>query len=391
VSPLSAAAAVRLVTAREVRQRLRSRSFRVGTALVALLAAGLALLPAVVPAAGEHRWTLAVVGTAPASLQPSVDAVAAANSARITVRRDLGGDAADIVRRDDVDAALVDGHRVLVDAGGGSDLRRAMTAAVVRARLAGLVGDPAALKAARQVQVERVGEAHDSAAESVVRFAGVLVLFYAIATYGSWVLTSVLEEKANRVVEIVVSTIRPRHLLAGKVIGNGLAGLLQLSVMAAGALLAGQATGAFSDVPAGGLGTILATIGWFGLGFGFYAVGYAAAGALVSRQEDAQSAMTPMLMIAMTAYLLSVLVVNPEPGAVAATIISLLPPAAPMAMPVRIAAGEAPIWQVAVSVALMLGTTWLMVRVAGRVYAAGLLRTGARVPLRRALRGAGSP
>jgi ABC-2 type transport system permease protein len=391
VSPLSAAAAVRLVTAREVRQRLRSRSFRVGTALVALLAAGLALLPAVVPAAGEHRWTLAVVGTAPASLQPSVDAVAAANSARITVRRDLGGDAADIVRRDDVDAALVDGHRVLVDAGGGSDLRRAMTAAVVRARLAGLVGDPAALRAARQVQVERVGEARDSAAESVVRFAGVLVLFYAIATYGSWVLTSVLEEKANRVVEIVVSTIRPRHLLAGKVIGNGLAGLLQLSVMAAGALLAGQATGAFSDVPAGGLGTILATIGWFGLGFGFYAVGYAAAGALVSRQEDAQSAMTPMLMIAMTAYLLSVLVVNPEPGAVAATIISLLPPAAPMAMPVRIAAGEAPIWQVAVSVALMLGATWLMVRVAGRVYAAGLLRTGARVPLRRALRGAGSP
>jgi ABC-2 type transport system permease protein len=233
-----------------------------------VLAAGLALLPALVSDDGE-RWTLAVLGSAPAGLERIAGAVAADHDATLTVRRERGRDAAALVRRDDVDAALVDGRRVVVDAAAGAELRRIVSTAADRARLVAAAADPTAADTAQQVDVQRVGVEADSAGESVVRFAGVLALFFAIATYGSWVLNSVLEEKSNRVVEIVVSAVAPRRLLAGKVIGNGLAGLRQLLALAAAALAAGLAGGGLSELPAGGAVTILAALGWFVLGFAF--------------------------------------------------------------------------------------------------------------------------
>jgi ABC-2 type transport system permease protein len=389
VRPLGTIATIRLVARRELRQRLRARSYRIGTLVIALVAAGLALLPSLLPGAGEDRWTLAVVGSAPASLERVVGEMAVTDAATVDVRRQPGGDPAALVRGDDVDAALVNGRRIVVDAQAGSDLERIVTTAAVRARLVEAVGDRSAAASARQIALQRVGES-EGAEDWVVRFAGVLALFFAIATYGSWVLNSVLEEKSNRVVEIVVSTITPRRMLAGKVIGNGLAGLLQFVIVVGAGFAVAAATGALSDLPSGGAATVLATVGWFVLGFGLYAVGYAAAGALVSRQEDAQGAVTPMITVAMAAYLTSVWVVNPDPGSTAAAIVSQIPPVTPLAMPVRIGAGEAAAWEVALSIVLMLAATWLMIRLAGRIYANALLRTGARVPLRRALKGAGA-
>jgi ABC-2 type transport system permease protein len=385
--PLGARDTIRLVADREVRQRVRSRSFRVGTLVVALLAAGLALLPTLVPG-NDERFTVAVVGTAPAPLERVVRDIAAANSTAVTLRRETGGDPAALVRRDDIDAVLADGRRVFIDADAGATLERVVATAAVRARLVAAIDDPAAAQAAaRGVERREIGDAGDGTG-GLVRFAGVLALFFAIATYGAWVLNSVLEEKSNRVVEIVVATIAPRRLLAGKVIGNGLAGLAQLLVVAAVGVGVAALTGVLADLPSGGLATVVSTIGWFVLGFTFYAVGYAAAGALVSRQEDAQGAVTPMMMIVMTGYLLSLFVVNPAPGGVAARVLWLIPPITPFAMPVRIAAGEVPVWEVALSVVLMVLATWLMIRLAARVYVNALLRTGARVPFRQALRAA---
>ncbi len=385
--PLGAVATIRLVAGRELRQRLRSRSFRIGTLVFALIAAGLALLPVLLPDAGD-RWTLAVIGPAPESLDRVVGQVAAAHAATIDLRRTAGGDPAALVRDDDVDAALVNGRRVVVDSQAGTDLERIVITAAVRARLVAAVGDPSAAASARRVAVQRIGDSTD-VDDWLIRFAGVLALFFAIATYGAWVLNSVLEEKSNRVVEIIVSTITPRRLLAGKVIGNGLAGLLQFVTVVGAGFAVAAVSGALSDLPDGGAATILATVGWFALGFAFYAVGYAAAGALVSRQEDAQGAVTPMITVAMASYLLTVSLVNPDPGALSAAILSQIPPVTPLAMPVRIGAGEAAVWEVALSVVLMLAATWLMVRLAGRIYTNALLRTGARVPLRRALEGSG--
>jgi ABC-2 type transport system permease protein len=155
----------------------------------------------------------------------------------------------------------------------------------------------------------------------------------------------------------------------------------------AAALAAGLIGGTLFELPGTGIATALATLAWFLFGYAFYA----AAGALVSRQEDAQSASTPMIMLAMTAYLVSTVVVNPAPGSTAARVLSLLPPLTPLAMPTRIAAWEVAAWEVALSVVLMLLATWGVIRLGARVYTNALLRTGAPVPIREALRRRPSP
>lgn len=380
--------AIRLVARRELRQRVRSRSFKVGTVVITLLAAGLALLPSLVPDAAQRDWTVALVGPAPAPLEWGLEA---APGAAINVRRVDERDAAAVARRDDIDAVLVDGREIIVGPEGDDALVRVLTGAVARSRLiqelAGAGVEPGAVASTRDVPVRRLGDT-DEGDGGLVTLLGVLALFFAIATYGAWVLNSVLEEKSNRVVEIVVSTISPRHLLAGKVIGNGLAGLAQFTVVVGVAVIVAMAAGVLDELPTGGPATLISVIGWFVLGFGFYAVGYAAAGSLVSRQEDAQSAVSPMMTVVLTGYFVSIFVVNPDPGSTVARIVSLVPIVTPMAMPARIAAGEAAVWEVVLAVAIMVVATWVMVRVAARVYTAALLRTGGRVPVRQALHSA---
>ena len=121
-----------------------------------------------------------------------------------------------------------------------------------------------------------------------------------LAVYGQWVVTGVVEEKNNRVVELILSTVRPRHLLAGKVIGIGLLGLAQLALIAglAAVLLA---AGVF-DAPAALGGSLALVIPWFALGFALYAVAYAAAGALASRQQNAETAGQPVTYTILAAY-----------------------------------------------------------------------------------------
>ena len=137
-------------------------------------------------------------------------------------------------------------------------------------------------------------------AATLVAYAGSLLLLMSLAVYGQWVITGVVEEKNNRVVELILSTVRPRHLLAGKVIGIGLLGLAQLALVAglAAALLV---AGVF-DAPAELGGSIALVIPWFALGFALYAVAYAAAGALASRQQNAETAGQPVTYTLLAVY-----------------------------------------------------------------------------------------
>jgi ABC-2 type transport system permease protein len=389
----TAASQVRLVASREVRERTRSRSFRVGTVVVAAIAALLVVLPDVLPGGDDPEWTVAVVGEAPGGLAEALDAAAASASAEVTL---TGGDDAPpeaLLEDGDVDAVLVDGTSLVVD-GRDDQLEAVLRGAVAQARfeerLAGLGVDPqeaAGLTGAPLEVRDLDGDGDgDSSDREAMAFVGVVALFVALATYGNWVLTSVLEEKANRIVEVVLSAVSPRRLLAGKVLGTGVVALSQVLVVAAVLLVVAAATGALPDLPDSAGATAAALALWFVLGFAFYAVGYAAAGALVSRQEEAQSAATPMISIVMVAYFASLSLVVPNPDSAVARVVSLLPPVAPLAMPARIAAGEAAVWEVALAVVLMVVAIWLMVVLAARIYTNALLRTGARVPVREALR-----
>jgi ABC-2 type transport system permease protein len=214
---------------------------------------------------------------------------------------------------------------------------------------------------------------------------GLLVLFAAIAFYGGFLLVGVVEEKASRVVEVLLSRLRPTELLAGKILGIGLVGLAQLAMVAASALIALR----FSENPTAT--TTPSTIGWiviwFILGYGFYSVLYATAGSLVSRQEEAQSIQLPISAFLIVAYFISMQAAQ-APDGMAALVGSFLPPTAPMVMIVRVAHGGVPWWEIALSIALITAAIYGLIRLAGRVYAGAVLRTGPRLRLREAWRSA---
>ena len=206
-----------------------------------------------------------------------------------------------------------------------------------------------------------------------------------LALYGQWVLTGVIEEKSNRVVELILSTVRPRHLLAGKVIGIGLLGLAQIALVAglASVLLV---AGVF-DAPASLGGNLALVIPWFALGFALYAVAYAAAGALASRQQDANSAghsPSPTRSSPPTSSATSQL--SSDMNGMLANVLTVFPLTAPLVLPARSALVGVPLWEHALAVVLVLASIYALVRLAGRVYAQGVLRSGPRIDLRTAWR-----
>jgi ABC-2 type transport system permease protein len=196
----------------------------------------------------------------------------------------------------------------------------------------------------------------------------------------------VVEEKSSRVVELLLSRLRPQELLAGKVLGIGMVGLAQFAVVA-GSALAALALSHDTVAPMTTPGTIGWTVFWFVLGYGFYAVLYATAGSLVSRQEDTQSIQLPVTGMLLVAYFLA-FAATESPDSAAAVVGSLFPPTAPMVMIVRIAHGGVPWWQIVLSVGLMVITIYGMVLLAGRIYAGAVLRIGPRLRLREAWQGA---
>jgi ABC-2 type transport system permease protein len=226
----------------------------------------------------------------------------------------------------------------------------------------------------------------DRDSKAAVAFVAVLILYGQLFGYGVWVATGVIEEKSSRVVEVLLSAIRARQLMAGKIAGIGVLGLLQLIFIAAFAIALASVTGAI-DVPANSLSAAALTIGWFVLGFAFYAAMFAVAGALVSRMEELQNAIVPINLLVFASFLISIGALQ-DPDSTIARVASLLPISSALAMPVRMVLGSATPWEIVASLAIVIGSTALLIPLAGRVYAGAVLRTGAKVKLRDAWRAA---
>jgi ABC-2 type transport system permease protein len=226
----------------------------------------------------------------------------------------------------------------------------------------------------------------DRNSKAAVAFVAVLLLYGQLFGYGVWVATGVIEEKNSRVVEVLLSAIRARQLMAGKIAGIGVLGLVQLIFIAAFAVTLARVTGAI-DVPANSLSAAALTVGWFGLGFVFYAALFAVAGALVSRMEELQNAIVPINLLVFASFLISIGALQ-DPDSTLARVASLLPISSALAMPVRMVLGSAAPWEIVTSLAIVIGSTGLLIPLAGRVYAGAVLRTGAKVKLRDAWRAA---
>ena len=211
-------------------------------------------------------------------------------------------------------------------------------------------------------------------AETLVAYLASLLLLTALAVYGQWVVSGVVEEKNNRVVEIILSTVQPRNLLAGKVIGIGLLGLSQLALIAGLAAIL-LAAGVY-DTPAGLGGSLALVIPWFALGFALYAVAYATAGALASRQQNADTAGQPVTCTLLAAYFASYVAVSADMNGFLANALTVFPLTAPLVLPARSALVGVPISEHVLAVVLILASTYALLRFAGRVYAHGLLHTG---------------
>jgi ABC-2 type transport system permease protein len=217
-----------------------------------------------------------------------------------------------------------------------------------------------------------------------VAIAGSMLLLLSLAVYGQWVISGVVEEKSNRVVEVILSTVEPRHLLAGKVIGIGLLGLAQLTLVAglAAALLL---AGAF-DAPTALGGSLALVVPWFALGFGLYAVAYATAGALASRQQNADTAAQPVTYALLAAYFAGYVAVSADPDSLVSHALTVFPLTAPLVVPARSALVGVPWWEHALAVLLVVASIYALLRFAGRVYAQGLLHGGSAMGARAAWR-----
>ena len=380
---------VALVARREVRMRMRSRVFVGGTIVMTVLV----VVGIVAASLLAGRTTPVRVGFSGGSqaLERSFTATAAALGASVTVSEIADVTAGEAQVTAGTLDVLVTGSSTaptaVAKAAMPSNVESALSLAAEAARLSDAGLSPAAVTSAMAlVPVQLLQPPSPKNTEDVLASLALgILLWIALGQYGNMVAQSVVEEKATRIMEILLATIRPSRLLAGKVIGIGLVGLLQLTIVGAAALVAVQVTNV-AAIPALGVTSILVDILWFLLGFLFYATAYAAVASLVSRQEEIQSAVAPISILQIAGYLLMYAAL-PNPSGPLATVCSLLPPFAPILMAVRMAASPVPFWQVGLAIALIVasivGLTWL----AGRMYSNAALHLGTRVRFMDAFRG----
>ncbi len=389
---MNAWATIRLVAWREIRHRLRGRAFYLSTGLI---------VAAVLVAGVVHRQTaggggttdkVGVVGTVPAGFDAGL---AAASSKALAIHTVPFADA-DAARK-----ALVAGDvKAVVDAGKATVLypdkvdpalqallQETWAVGTVRAALAGAgLSAPqveATLTSARLGATtvttggnKTGGHKNDDAVAALVGIVGAIVLYIAIQLYGGLILVGVVEEKSSAVVEVLLARVRASHLLAGKVAGIGAVAMLQFAFVLAAAAVSLGISGV--HVPSGVWAALPWEAVWFVGGFALYGSLFALAGAMVSRQEDAQGAAIPVNVILIMGYLMMFGLVS-QPGKPAARVLSLLPPFAPLLMPARIAAGKATVLEIAVAVSLMTLAVVGLARASGHIYARLVLQRGRRV------------
>ena len=408
-----------LIMKREFRERVASRSFVIGTILFPLIMIALLLLPRLVGQGGS-AWTLALVNEAPAGVGERFVAALTRpaesrdeNTYRLVpvegtiaqVRETLVGQ----VQRKEIDGYVVLPADVLGKgmmqfrarkAGSFAvirDLRAAATRAVQseRLRTAGIDASAvAALVAPVQVDEARIsvrGEERVGAMSTFMTAYVLAFLIYLMTTlYGVTVMRSVLEEKTNRIAEVLMSTIRAYHLMAGKIIGVGSAAVAQVFIwMAIMTVIVTQShrlgerfrlPTTFLDALKVDAGTGVLLFLFFLLGFFLYASVFAMVGASVTSEQEAQSVQFFALMPLIAPLMFMQSILNAPLGQ-AATTLGLIPFTAPIAMPMRMASAPIPPAEIAASLALMLAAIAAVAWVAGKIYRVGILSTGKRPTL----------
>jgi ABC-2 type transport system permease protein len=397
---MSPASAVGLVASREIGTRVKSKAFRVSTVVMLLLiVAGILVIKLIAGGGGPD----AKVGVTTATAGFSAPLKAAGQAVgEVVETTQVADEAAGRAKLADgsLDALLTgDGKSVHVQVKKDLDgkianvLRLLSQQVAIDRQITALGGDPArfeaAIASAKFVEDPPLEEPYDYDGQQLVLgiIAGILI-YLSLMINGQSVAQGVVEEKTSRVVELLLSTIKPWQLMAGKVLGIGVIGLIQMLVIGVGGVVTGLATGVLTISVSAAVGTVVWLIVWYLLGFFMYSIVFAALGALVSRQEDVGGATMPALMFVVAGYVIGISVLPSDPGNTFVEVLSVIPVFSPTLMPMRLAMGGVPVWEAVVSVGLVVLMIPALIWFAARIYRNAVMRTGAKVKLRDALRAA---
>ncbi|MHB8960641.1 MAG: ABC transporter permease [Candidatus Limnocylindrales bacterium] len=427
-----------LVARREFSERVRSRAFVFSTILLAGLAVVVALIPLgvrladkatvsrVAVTSAEPRLAAQAMGTMDSFLNTSAEPGAGSTASKVFdfVAYPDEGAAAQAVRDGQLVASISiqrgadSGLRFTVFNIGGLAADRAQLLQV-GAFAVGILdwtrSNPGATRPfvtpafsvvdAGDLAAAGSGQAFDPADYASRRIVGIVFVvlsFLTLVFYGLWVASGVVAEKSSRVMELLISAATAQQLVVGKILGIGLAGLAQVSLVLLPSVVALFASGSIGDAllgPDSGTGASLSSLSpgllaaflvYFVLGFGLYAALYAAAGSLLSREEDLQTVALPLSIPAVAGYLPAVLALSGSTSWLV-RVASYVPLWSPFAMMARLAVGRVAPWEVALSVGLLLVTVPLVTLFAIRVYRAGVVMYGQPPSPRtfwRAIRGA---
>ena len=383
---------VGLVAAREFTERGRSRAFLISNAFILVIIVAAVLVPVLIGGGDDGPHRLGVVGAAAADTA----ALAASDTpemdlAVVAVTDRAAGEAA--LADGTLDSVLLGTDLLLVADGAPADVRATLTRAAGATALRGVLAAAGvdladAATDLAPLRVETVGAGDGGGPDLgtptfVLAFVAAFLLYGLLALLGQWVAQGIVEEKQSRIVEVLLSALRPGELLVGKVLGLGALGLLQLSLIAGAGL---GASGALSGVelPPGGGRIIAVVLAWFLPGYLLYALLFALTAATVSRVEDLSSASLLPIAVLVGSLLLAQTTLR-DPTSTLATVVAYVPFVAPIVQPGLVAAGVVGWPETLVSLAIALATLVLLVPLTARVYRGGVLRT-AKVSLREALR-----
>jgi ABC-2 type transport system permease protein len=411
---------VLLIIRREFLERVRTKAFVLGTVLFPVFMIAMIFLPALIKTGGGER-TLVLVDQSPAGIgQKVAEALQAPrpdeNAIRYTIERvegtlePLRAGLNERVEKKEIDGYVVIGPDVLetnqvafrardvTKVQVVQDVETAVTAAVRQERLAGS-GLTAAQVAqmVREVKVDAArisGEGQEGGnlmATMGTAYVIFILFMQLIALYGQNAMRSVLEEKNNRIVEVIVSSVRPMHLMAGKILGLAAVALLQIGIWVSfAALMASQAErlSARFNISAGAFSALqmdpsvwAVLLVFFALGFVLYAAMYAAAGSMVTSEQEAQQLAFP-LMLPLFIPIVFIIPILMDPLGTTARTLSLIPFTSPVVMPMRAVATDVPGWEIAASMALLVLGTVAVVWLAGKIYRVGILSTGKKPTMR---------
>jgi len=381
-----------LVAAREIRERVRGRVFRVVTAILFAVVAAAIVIPTL------HSSTTATAKVAVVEATPAL-----VGEVRLVARRvKLPVHLTDEPELAKAKALLSTGHVELVvdgtkalwvknpvstsDTSSGAQFVRDLAATLgVEKAFRSVALTPAqavTVAGARALPVSSLkpAKAKRSTAESTA-LIGVIMTFVVLTQYLTWTLMGVMEEKASRVVEVLLATVRPIQLLAGKLLGIGVVAMLQAAALVGFALVLADAVGSSILRGAAPL-VVVATFAWLVLGYAFYSWLYAAAGSLAERQDQVQSMALPLSSPIIFGYVVALIGASSGSPSLLVKVLAYVPPTAPFAMPTLVGFGQATWWQFGASVAITLLAIVGVAVVAARVYRGAVLRTGRRVRLR---------